>query len=402
MKSLEYLDRYRNEGTRTYSKHSEYSEAQKEYQPTSESASFGLASFKVPLEMLNIYRAHPPDEILKLYLPADYALFCVHPQVLDNFAKDLYIQQLVSKADKGSDITVFPSSSTRTLYSYKPFFHAIKVHFPVRVSRYTRKMRDEVVEQAINISLELEQGISKFDRKFGFLREVLGVTLREISQESARGENWGYLLRDMRPYPIVEEKRTLIPGFALYGKDFFDKNIPPLLFDLMGEHDPVEFILENIMLPIVGHWIQCFKAFGYMLEPHGQNVLLELDEANNITRIIHRDLSLGIDMRRRRDFGLSSSHLNNYNRMEYGDFNSITYDMFMGSHFFDRIIQCCRENFPHIFPEDFRKPCRQVFADLFVDYNRYFPDTVRYFSETRDRYNKPLYKDTGDNPQWRP
>ncbi len=402
MKSLEYLDRYRNEGTRTYSKHSEYSEAKNEYRPTSKTTSFELASFRVPLEQLNIYRAQPPDELQDLYISKDHALFCVHPQVLDEFADDVYLKQLIENTEKGPDITVSPSSSTRTLYRYEPFFHAIKVHFPVRVSRYTRKMRDEVVEQAINISLEIEQGISHFDTRFGYLREVLGVTQREITKQTSRGENWGYLVRDMHPYPLVEEERTLVPGFSLYGNDFFDKEKTPLLFELIGKADPLEFVLENIMLPIVRHWVQCFKAFGYMLEPHGQNVLLELDDSKNITRIIHRDLSLGIDMRRRKDVGISSEHLNNYNRMEQSDFNSITYDMFMGNHFFDRIVECCREQFPNLTLEDFRAPCRQLFSEIFVDYKKYFPKTIRYFSEKRDRYNKPLYYDTGKSPQWRP
>lgn len=30
--------------------------------------------------------------------------------------------------------------------------HALKVHFPFRVSRYGRKMRDEVIEQGKNVN----------------------------------------------------------------------------------------------------------------------------------------------------------------------------------------------------------------------------------------------------------
>ena len=300
-------------------------------------------------------------------------------------------------------IPVFPSSSTRTLYvqdDEPP--HALKVHFPFRISRYGRKMRDEVLEQAINISGELESGIHHLDDKFAFLREVIGVAHKNLQPDSPRGENWGYLVRDMKPFPRVDEQRALIPGFALYGKDFFDPETTPLLFDLIGESDPQAFILEEIMFPIIRHWIECFQHFGYLLEPHGQNVLFEVGEDQKIKRIIHRDMSLGIDMRRRRDIGLSSEDLNAYNRMESNEFHSITYDKFMGGHFFDRIVAACQGRYANLRKDDFSKPCREEFARIFPDYPTYFPRTVRYFSEERDQFNKPLYQDTGKAPEWRP
>jgi hypothetical protein len=400
--SLHYLDRYRNEGTRTYSKHSNYSEAEPKYQPTSVEPSFSLKSFWVPLEELLIYTATPPKEIKDFYLTNDHALFCVHPQVLENFSDDPYIKLIQQIGRPAKNLTVTPSSSTRTLYTDDPASHALKLHFPFRVSRYGRKMRHEVIEQAINVSRDLEQGIDNFDDKFGYLREVIGISHQNLEPDSDRAENWGYLIRDMQPYPQVDEPRTLIPGFALYGKDFFESTKPPLLYDLISDKDPLEFILQDILFPIIRHWIQCYKAFGYLLEPHGQNVLFEVDTKNKIKRIIHRDLSLGIDMRRREDLGLSSDNLNNYNRMNYGEFNSITYDMFMGNHFFDRIVACCREKYPDLAEEDFRAPCRKLFADLFPEHTEYFPKTVKYFSEERDRFNKPLYLDTGVKPIWRP
>ena len=400
--SLEYLDRYRNEGTRTYSKHSEYTEARVQYRPNASQKEFIVNAFEVPRQELLVYTANPPQELSAFYLGEENTLFCIHPQVLEDFASDPYIQTLIKKNKKRRKIKVIPSSSTRTLYVEANFPHAIKLHFPFRVSRYSRKMRDEVIEQAINVSRDLEHGINNFDPNFAYLREVIGIALTNQDTASPRGENWGYVIRDMRPFPITQEKRSLIPGFALYGQDFFTAGQAPLLLELIGNADPLEFILRRIMLPIVQHWVQCFRAFGYMLEPHGQNVLLELDEEQNITRIVHRDLSVGIDMRRRRDLQLSSVHLNQYNRMDYGEFNSIAYDMFMGSHFFDRIIACCREKFPTLTVENFRQPCRLTFQKIFPEHRKYFPETIHYFSEERDQYNKPLYKDTGRKPQWRP
>ncbi len=400
--SLYYLDRYRNEETRTYSKHSSYTEAENEYRPDGGADSFTVQVFEISRKHVELYLANPPKALSRVYLPGGNALVCVHPQVLKDFGDDVYVQTLFDRGQPAPGISVVPSSSTRTLYVDGDNPHALKVHFPFRVSRYGRKMRDEVIEQAIRVSMELEEGIGQFDERFGFLREVIGIALKNKDESTPRGENWGYLVRDMVPFPSVNEKRSLVPGFALYGKDFFNKNKPPLLYELIKDHDPLEYILEDIMLPIVSQWIRCVTSFGFILEPHGQNVLLEVDGNKRVKRIIHRDLSTGIDMRRRKANGLSSDHLNNYNRMDYGEFNSIAYDMFMGSHFFDRIVKCVREKYPKVTATDFQLPCKELFRQEFTDHENYLPRTVHYFSEKRDQFNKPLYQDTGRSPDWRP
>ena len=263
-------------------------------------------------------------------------------------------------------------------------------------------MRDEVIEQAVNVSQELENGIEQLDNRFAFLREVIGVVHKNLDPDSARGENWGYLVRDMIPFPRHADRGSLVPGFALYGEDYYDPTTPLLLFDLIGEQDPLRSVLDNIMLPIVRHWIGCFLQFGFMLEPHGQNVLFEMNKDNSVRRIVNRDLSVGIDIRRRREIGLPDNRLNNYNRTEHFAFHSLTYDRFMGRHFFDRIVAACQSKYPNLSKERFTQPCREEFARLLPEYHDYFPEMVWYFSEKRDRFNKPFYTDTGAAPEWRP
>jgi hypothetical protein len=352
---------------------------------------------------MHVYTANPPAELARTYLGTKKTLFCIHPQILEENQEDPYVKQTLSIGTLQNSIAVSPSSSTRTLYVIDAKIpHAIKVHFPFRVSRYGRRMRDEVLEQTINISRELECGIHRLDDRFAILREVIGVSHRNLQPDSSRGENWGYLVRDMKPFPIVDDDRSLIPGFSLYGKDFFDPGQTPLLFDLIGDRDPQEFVLEHIMFPIISHWVQCFQNFGHLLEPHGQNVLLEIGRDGEIERIVHRDLALGIDMRRRRELDLPDRNLNEYNRMESNEFHSITYDKFMGGHFFDRIVASCQEKYSYLKKEDFCKPCRDEFARIFPDHATYLPKTILYFSEKRDQFGKPLYRDTGKAPEWRP
>jgi hypothetical protein len=400
---LIYLDRFRNEGTKTYSRHSGYTEAKERYRPETGDPEFGLPVFEIPASEVHVRTANPAPDLAATYLRGDTVLFCVHPQVLEEKPDDPYVGRVLFFGDPRESIRVSPSSSTRTLYVLAHSHpHALKVHFPFRVSRYGRRMREEVVSQAITVSGELEGGITSMDRRFAFLREVIGVSQKNLHPEASRGENWGYLVRDMIPFPANPEARPLVPGFSLYGSDVLDPGRTPLLFDLLGEGDPRRLVLEEIMLPIVRHWVACFLKFGLVLEPHGQNVLLELDGADQISRIVHRDLSLGIDMRRRREAGLQDGDLNAYNRMEGSEFNSIAYDKFMGGHFFDHILQSLEVRYPDLDPETFRGPCREEFARLFPDHRDYLPRTVQYFSEERDEFGKPLFQDTGRAPSWRP
>jgi hypothetical protein len=398
---LPYLDRYRNEGTRTYSPHAGYSEARERFRPDSRHAGFGLPVFELPREAMNIYLANPPADVVDTYLPGREVLFCVHPQTLTELPDDPYVRRTRSLGVPREPVPVAPSSSTRTLY-VQGEDHALKVHFPFRISRYGRRMRDEVVAQAVAVSGELEGW--RMDRVRGpaFLREVMGVSHVDLDEDSPRGEHWGYLVRDLIPFPPAGEEGHLIPGFSLYARDSFDPARDPLLLDLIGTRDPVEWTLEHVLLPIVRDWIDCFLSLGFILEPHGQNVLLEADDDGTVRRIVHRDLSVGIDMRRRRDLGLPDGALNAYNRMEDGAFLSIAYDKFMGGHFFEPLVTTLMDRDPRLGWDDFRGPCRDEFARAFPEGDRYLPRTVRYFSETRDAFGKPLHEDTGAPPTWRP
>lgn len=410
MESLLYLDRYRNEGTRVYSPHAGYSEAREAYRPDGPAASFPLPVFRLPRESVQVFQANPPDDIAERYLHPGEVTFCVHPQVLEEDAQDPYLEKTLELGRPGEPITVAPSASTRTLYvvddepglplSRPP--HALKVHFPFRISRYGRRMRKEVIQQAVNVSRELEVGAGRMDDRFAFLREVLGVAHPERDSAGERGENWGYLIRDMEAFPRSSAPVALVPGFALYGRDFFRPHAPPLVLELMGDDHPLDFLLNKVFLPILRHWVQCYQIFGFILEPHGQNVLLEVDPCGNVGRIVHRDLSPGIDMRRRREVGLGEGGLNAYNRMEDGTFASIAFDKMMGGHFFDRLMATVMESYTFLKEEDFRIPCQEEFSRIFAGHEAYLPRTVQYFSEKRDEFGKPHFLDTGLSPVWRP
>jgi hypothetical protein len=88
--------------------------------------------------------------------------------------------------------------------------------------------------------------------------------------------------------------------------------------------------------------------------------------------------------------------------MESNEFHSITYDKFMGGHFFGRILASCQGKYPYLKKEDIRMPYRDEFARISPDHAIYLPKTIQYFSEERDQFGKPLYRDAGKAPVWRP
>ena len=195
--------------------------------------------------------------------------------------------------------------------------------------------------------------------------EVIGITHENLEPDSPRGENWGYLVREVTPYPCSPADVRLVPGFALYGADRFDPGARPLLLEMIADDDRVHAVLETILFPVIRHWIRLFLTLGFILEPHGQNALLEVNGQGRIVRIVHRDLSLGIDMRRRRDLGLSDAGLNRYNQMESGGFASIAYDKFMGGHFFERIVGTLERDDPGVRPEPSTERAGKSSADSF-------------------------------------
>ena len=66
---LAYLERYRNEGTRTYSEHASYTECRPEYQPTIGAPEFELPVWELPRDVMRVYRADPPLVLEARYLP---------------------------------------------------------------------------------------------------------------------------------------------------------------------------------------------------------------------------------------------------------------------------------------------------------------------------------------------
>src|SRR5215470_19902983 len=69
--ALLYMERYVDEGTRTYSPFAAKSEAAPEYRPRSSRPSFELISIFAPQSHVSIYRADPQKDLLEFYVPSE-------------------------------------------------------------------------------------------------------------------------------------------------------------------------------------------------------------------------------------------------------------------------------------------------------------------------------------------
>jgi hypothetical protein len=78
--SVIYLDRFRNEGTRVYSPHAEYTEADERYRPNSRVSTFDIPAFEVPSDEVNVYTADPAPALRRIYVSEER----------DRFGKPLY------------------------------------------------------------------------------------------------------------------------------------------------------------------------------------------------------------------------------------------------------------------------------------------------------------------------
>lgn len=127
-----YMERYLDEGTKTYSPFAASSEAEPQYQPRGSTKSFNLIDVVVPKSIVSIFLAQPQKEIQDFYINDKEVHFLVHPETWNN--KDVKGIELIHNFLLGSEIEVAPTASTRTVLITKALknvpSHFIKLHYP--------------------------------------------------------------------------------------------------------------------------------------------------------------------------------------------------------------------------------------------------------------------------------
>src|SRR5438105_4311682 len=78
--ALLYMERYVDEGTRTYSPFAAKSEVAPGYQPRSERASFELVTVFAPKDRVQLFQADPRKVLLDYYVQSNEIRFLIHPE----------------------------------------------------------------------------------------------------------------------------------------------------------------------------------------------------------------------------------------------------------------------------------------------------------------------------------
>ncbi|KAL6078751.1 hypothetical protein QOT17_001386 [Balamuthia mandrillaris] len=336
-----YWERYVNEGTRTYSNISMYSELQPKYRNNSDAKSFPLLCYRVPREGVNVHLVDPCDAVKTDFLldGGQYVKFCLHPQ-FENAGGEF---NDVKPYERLEDEPVAPRSSSRTLFPFNKEYD-IKVHCPVRLSRYNRGIGDKIARHYLETTRALANVNLPF---FAYMAETLAVIFP--AKEGKRSH--GFVVRERDPLPRIAAKpRLLMPCFALYSKDKFHPEKRPLVMDLieMSGMEPLDFILSKVFYPVIESWTHIFLTQAIVIEPHGQNLLLEI----GTWRIVLRDFDIHVHEGLRKQLGLPLGEFHPGNLFgeptedrPFGSIPSLYYDKSVGKQFFDYLAPTMQEHY---------------------------------------------------------
>src|SRR5438477_6599454 len=156
-RTLLHMERYCGEGTRSYSNFSAVNEADPDHQPASTAESFCVKIVTVPKDRVSIFQAGPDPALLDHYIGSTDVRFAVHPEIWTD-ASVPGIRELHSYPCQ-EEVRVSPTASTRTVFrfadhnGFRP--HYLKLHFPRRISRFSRRLRRLNIRNSIAITGDL-------------------------------------------------------------------------------------------------------------------------------------------------------------------------------------------------------------------------------------------------------
>jgi len=268
-------------------------------------------------------------------------------------------------------------------------------------------MEDRKVRHAVAVTRILE-GCPVFtrDSKVGFFPESLGGVYGEEFSE----KNWGFIIREMQAQPHLERPYRMIPLNALYIPSSQAPEEEPLLVDMIRKSpkSPRDFILEEIIQPLISGWIEIYLETGILLEPHGQNVIVEMDaESGRILRFSHRDFDCEINQDILKSKGYSILDLNPRDLFTtQGDDWAP-----QGSHLsiiFDNSMQVALEGLAGIGAQYFgvdaesiREGCRDFLSEKFPEFLRdHFPQNGKAYNFHKEEEGVSVIEKS-QPPRWR-
>lgn len=186
-----------------------------------------------------------------------------------------------------TNFLVSPTASVRTVKAINEDYY-IKLSYPGYIGRFERNLDDYHISASLeaNDILHTLEGNKNMDRRFAFFPEN-GASLLKYGIFKT-----GCVFRDAQPIGHnASNIKYIIPGFSLFGKDKGSPNDTPLLQQILKKtKNPEDYLLRQIILPLIDIYFGCVFEEGILPEMHAQNVLFGFDENNDVKSIILRDM----------------------------------------------------------------------------------------------------------------
>ena len=405
-----YAERYLGGGTRTYSAFSEHIDGTPAYHPRVGQKSFCLPSFRIRSAYGTWLENGLGSPLVAHYHDGHDFLLPVHPDALN--CEQLLHRDLLQAAEPGPPIRVSPTANVRTVFVHaiaeRPVApHFLKLHYPRRLSRFTRRLRQPIIELELWVAKELDRIGTPL------LAEVGGGVIGRDGQGSPDAatiaeDRWGFIIREAQPrHAVIPEGSYLVPCLALYGTDHFAPNDPPLLAQFV-EHSgesAEDFIIKRLLSPIIGMWIDTLCSSGCILETHGQNTLFSYDPTSRQSAVVYRDCAIYIAPELRTQRGLPLDYPpKNVIGLDVGhplpQVLSLVYDRFMGHHHFAYLARSAQEHLG-LPLHRLQDAAQAIFRSRIGALGSLFPAQEFYYSAELYPNNRWKLIDTGERPVWR-
>ncbi|GAB2751088.1 hypothetical protein GCM10027174_27260 [Salinifilum aidingensis] len=402
LRTWQESERYAGGGTRDYSRFAADMDIAAAYHPQRGAESFTVPTFRIAPERGRFLRGALASPVVEHYRCGDGFVLPVHPETLT--VPDLLGREELLACPRGLDLEVVPSANARTVFvesiggePVEP--HFVKLHYPKRLSRFTRRLRRPIIRLQLWAAAELVAV------DVPLVAEVAGGVFGHDERDA-----WGFLVREARPRlpggGVGCAPEYVLPLLALYGRDVRSPGDPPLLRQLVDRsgEDPGEWLAHRVVAPVVRLWVETLRRTGCVMEPHGQNTLLATTADGRDTRVLYRDSDVYVDPVIRRGRGLTGSlpPVNVISRDLHRPREhvfSLTYDSFMGHHTLDRLARCVEEVYG-VPPRRLQRVAREVFVEQ-AGAALPLPGSVHYYDDQLHPDGGWRLVDTGELPRWR-
>jgi len=246
-----------------------------------------LPCFFVPARNVYAFGSQRHDQILApiaSYASPEWVLFPVHPSALDHYREFLRKVGARDVSDEGIHIWALPTSSTRTLLAWcdgRPDTATfVKTSLHSRIFGERRVLRANAA-RSVGLSTMMVDERSQLPPALCCLQESFAFCARQSPHAGA-------IMRSIPP-EFFDDRRRVVPMFALLGGS--GARTPMLRTILERSSDPpLQFVHDVLCEPFARLWIELSLRSGWVLEAHGQDLMLEFTSDLAFTgRFFYRD-----------------------------------------------------------------------------------------------------------------